>query len=170
MWWRLILTTALVGAGAGVGMWIGEAARLSVWTLGAVLSFGAVGALAGRSPSRRIGAALLTSCVCVAGIYVGSQSFAHAFNECVQRGFAHAFNECVQRGEELRNPLAQHHARTAQYPQILDELPRSTPRCRRLLKGSILRYDRSEAGYRLSFSDWLVSHEATDVQPFIAHK
>jgi hypothetical protein len=139
-------------------MWIGETCTLNVWMPGAVLSFGAMGSLAGRSPSRRIGAALLAACVCGAGIYVGSQSFARAFNECVQRG------------EDLRNALAQHYGRAAHYPQSLDELPPSTPRCERPLKGSILRYELTDAGYRLSFSDWLVSHEATEAQPFMAHK
>jgi hypothetical protein len=94
----------------------------------------------------------------LAGIYLGTRSFAHAFNECVQRG------------EELRTALAQHRARSGQFPQSIDTLPRSSTRCERWLRGSILRYEPTHAGYRLSFSDWHVSHAATEVEPFMAHK
>ena len=159
MKWRLTLITALVIVSAGVGMWIGEDGRWSTMALSAALSFGAAGAfVAGATLSRRFGAALLTTCFCVAGIYVGTHSFAHAFNECVQRG------------EELRAALAQYRARAAQYPQSLDALPRSSTRCERLLRGTILRYEPTQTGYRLSFSDWLVSHEATEAEPFMARK
>lgn len=159
MKWRLTLITVLVIVSAGVGMWIGEGGRWSALGLIAALSFGAVGAYVAEAPwSRRVGVALLTTCSCMAGIYIGTQSFAHAFNECVQRG------------EELRTSLAQYHARTAQYPQSLDALPRSSARCERWLRGSIIQYEPTQAGYQLSFSDWLVSHEATEAEPFMAHK
>ncbi len=157
--WRPILITVLVIVSFGVGMWVGEEGRWSVWALGAALSCGAAGAFVAAGPSsRRLRVALLTTFFCVTGIYIGTQSFAHAFNECVQRG------------EELRVSLAQHYARTAQYPRSLHDLPQSSTRCERWLRGSILRYESTQAGYPLSFSDWLVSHEATDAEPFMAHK
>jgi len=72
-----------------------------------------------------------------------------------------AFNSCVERAEEVRVALAAHKSRTGRYPGTLQELGVAIPG-RRVLRGSILVYEPNGNGYALSFSDWLVTHSATE--------
>lgn len=80
-----------------------------------------------------------------------------------------AFNECVEQGESVRVALANHKARRGVYPATLGELDMRLPG-RLLLPPHLLRYAPTPAGYRLEFSDFLVSHAATESEPFAAHK
>lgn len=80
-----------------------------------------------------------------------------------------AYDECMARGEEVRSALAEFRAHAGGYPRSLDEIPRRLP-CRRVLRGSLLKYELTGSGYALSFGDWLVSHSATESEGFMAHK
>ncbi len=72
-----------------------------------------------------------------------------------------AFNACVERGDVVRVALAKHKARTGRYPASLHELESAIPGAR-VLRGNILVYEPHADGYTLSFSDWLVTHSATE--------
>jgi hypothetical protein len=72
-----------------------------------------------------------------------------------------AFNSCVERGEQVRIALAQHKLRTGRYPASLQELGSAIPGTR-VLRGNLLVYEPTTNGYALSFSDWLVTHSATE--------
>jgi hypothetical protein len=74
---------------------------------------------------------------------------------------ARAFNSCVDRREELRAALSGFKSRTGRYPDSLVELGIPLPGGR-LLRPTILFYERRGDGYVLAFSDWLVSHSATE--------
>ncbi|RFP19045.1 MULTISPECIES: hypothetical protein [unclassified Duganella] len=81
----------------------------------------------------------------------------------------YAQNECVGHGEEARVALAKHHASHGRYPASLSELDESLP-CKVILPPGVLHYELTSTGYHMWFGDKLVSHDATEGQPFIAHK
>lgn len=80
-----------------------------------------------------------------------------------------AFNECVGRGEEVRIKLSEYHQQFGQYPDSLQQLP-AFSLCSRILRPSLLVYQKTNGGYMLSFKDWLVEHSATETYPFMGHK
>lgn len=80
-----------------------------------------------------------------------------------------AYNDCVEQGEFVRVALANHKARHGVYPATLAGLDTVLPG-RLLLPPHLLRYAPTPAGYRLEFSDFLVSHAATESEQFRAHK
>lgn len=80
-----------------------------------------------------------------------------------------AFNECVDGGERVRQALDQYRAEHHRYPARLSELPVPLPG-QLALPPHLLKYQRTGAGYRLSFSDWLVTYSASDRQAFLAQK
>jgi hypothetical protein len=80
-----------------------------------------------------------------------------------------AFNDCVHNGEYVRMELVKHKSLHGRYPETLDQLDTHLPG-RLLLPPHLLRYERTSSGYRLGFSDFLVSHAATESEEFMAHK
>jgi hypothetical protein len=154
----LLLTAfALLG-----GEWLGEGedaplVRLAV--LGALmLAVGVTGTLIHRprwpkGVAAGVAAALL-GCV---GFWAGD------------RIATRAFNSCVERGEEVRVALTQYRARVGHYPDSLEDLGYALPG-NRLLRPSILVYERRGNGYVLRFGDWLVRHSATDERGWFAVK
>ncbi len=150
----------LVGLFGAVGFWFGEGA-LQPW---AVLptTVGIVGCLivAFIIPGRiwlktLIGAASVA--LYAVGFTVGSISFSHAYNECVERG------------EEVRVQLSEYHEKKGRYPDYLNQLE-GFGLCERIIRPTVLQYERTSGGYVLSFKDWLVEHTATESEPFMAHK
>ncbi|MBJ7309903.1 type II secretion system protein [Rugamonas sp. CCM 8940] len=81
----------------------------------------------------------------------------------------HAFNACVQDGEQVRVALANYHAMHGRYPATLAELAAPVPGTLRL-PPHMLHYLSHSSGYKLSFADWLVQHEANESHPFEASK
>ena len=63
-----------------------------------------------------------------------------------------AFNECVADGERVREALDNFHREHRVYPASLSQLDMHLP------------------GYDLSFSDWLVTHEASEDHGFTTRK
>ena len=80
-----------------------------------------------------------------------------------------AFNECVADGERVRSALAEYRDVHHQFPARLSQLPVHLPG-QLVFPPHVLKYERTQNGYTLSFSDWLVSHEASDQQAFLARK
>lgn len=83
--------------------------------------------------------------------------------------FTSAFGECVEKGEEVRAQLSEYHKKDGQFPERLGQL-KGLHLCERILRPTLLEYEKTKNGYVLSFRDWLVEHEATESEPFIAHK
>lgn len=80
-----------------------------------------------------------------------------------------AFNQCVADGQRVREALGRYRAEHHQFPARLSELSMHLPG-RLLFPPHLLRYERTGTGYRLSFSDWLVTYQASDQQAFLAAK
>ena len=83
--------------------------------------------------------------------------------------FTDAFAECVEKGEEVRAQLSEYHQKVGQFPECLSQLKRFKL-CGRILRPTVLVYEKTKNGYALSFHDWLVEHKATESEPFMAHK
>jgi len=85
------------------------------------------------------------------------------------QSFGHAYNECVEKGEVVRTQLATYRSREGHFPDRLNQLD-EFDLGGRILRATVLEYERTEMGYTLSFRDWLVEHRATESEPFAAHK
>ena len=83
--------------------------------------------------------------------------------------FTSAFGECVEKGEEVRSLLSQYQKKEGRYPERLNQLE-GFRLCGRILRPTVLEYEKTNDGYVLSFKDWLVEHKATESEPFMAHK
>jgi hypothetical protein len=83
--------------------------------------------------------------------------------------FTLAYGECVKRGEEVRVQLSKYYKEKSQFPERLSQLE-GFGLCRRIIRPTVLEYERTKDGYVLSFKDWLVEHRATESMPFMAHK
>lgn len=86
----------------------------------------------------------LTGLAMFAGLYLGQQQFARAWNECTARGFT------------VREALMRHHAQHDGYPARLEELDIDIP-CRAGFRGTILHYLSNERGFRL----WMTNDRET---------
>lgn len=83
--------------------------------------------------------------------------------------FSRAFNECVDRGEEVRVQLSDYYQEENQYPERLSQLE-GRILCERIIRDTVLEYERAKGGYVLSFKDSLLEHTATESLPFMAQK
>jgi hypothetical protein len=83
--------------------------------------------------------------------------------------FTSAFGECVEKGEEARAQLSEYHKKEGQFPERLGQL-KGFKLCGRILRPTLLEYEKTGDGYVLSFRDWLVEHKATESEAFMAHK
>ncbi len=81
-----------------------------------------------------------------------------------------AFNDCVANGKSVRAALADYQVKNGTFPLHLDRLELAGLPGDRLLRASLLIYRRTPEGYELSFSDWLVTHRATETDAFTAWK
>jgi hypothetical protein len=102
---------------------------------------------------RRIEIAVLLAVITFAAAYGG--------REC----FAHAFNDCVRSAADIKGGLERYRATHGRYPASAD-----ASRCKRCLRGTILRYSSDGAHYVISFSDAVVSWETTDQTPWSVGK
>ena len=159
---RWASTIALAGAVVGVAIWLGE--DLSRATPLGMVFLLPCGALLGYllAPYRSLIGALSFASITVlcgaGGCYVG------------RTNATAAFNDCVERGETVRDSLAQFLARHGEFPDDLHRLALRDLPGRRWLRGTLLAYRRTSGGYEMSFSDWLVTHQATETHAFAARK
>jgi hypothetical protein len=77
------------------------------------------------------------------------------------RELERATADCSQRIEEVRQALDDHRSATGRYPESLEELDAFELPGRRFLRGSLLRYSRTEDGYLLWFRDGRFRFTAT---------
>jgi hypothetical protein len=98
---------------------------------------------------RRIEIAVLLAVITFAAAYGG--------REC----FTHAFNNCVGSAADIKSGLERYRATHGRYPAKAD-----ASRCKRCLRGTILRYSSDGTHYVISFSDAVVSWETTDQTPW----
>lgn len=86
-----------------------------------------------------------------------------------QASHARAFAACLGDGEVARQRLDLFRRQHGHFPAELEELPGPLP-CPLITRASLLDYQRSDNGYRLSFGDALVSHVAIESESFAASK
>jgi hypothetical protein len=158
---RALLSITLALASVGLGVWFGEDASM-LFPTSAVIAALILAAIAvsvsPRSPWIRVGAGLLTIGLFALGWKVGSQRASQAYNACLNDG------------RQVLTALHAYQSSSGRYPESLAELNIAIP-CRRLLRGTLLEYRRRGDGFTLSFSDWLVSHDADETSAgFFANK
>lgn len=83
--------------------------------------------------------------------------------------FSHTYNTCINDAEQIRTALSNYKIKNGSYPDDLKDLTIPLP-CSRILRGSIIEYEKIGTSYKLSFRDWMVEHSATDKEPFVSHK
>lgn len=158
---KLIAILLLILLSLGCGIWMGEDIHnllgLTAIPLAAA-AFLLIASILIHGPLRQ---RLLLPVILLAALIAGHQIGNH-------RAYA-AFSACYESGEAIRQALADHKARTGSYPDQLSQLPGPLPGGR-ILRPSLLEYQRTATGYQISFRDWLVSHSATEAQPFTPHK
>lgn len=125
---------------------------------------------------------LLSAMVCILISYLASNKWKYRIPICIIfivlystafytgiLSFTRSFNVCIDDAKGIREALSDYKAKNGSFPETLHELNIELP-CSRVLRGSILQYERTETGYRIWFNDWLVEHSGTESEPFIAHK
>jgi hypothetical protein len=133
---RLIAALAYAGAAFFLGMSLGERGELGI--VQHVFSFVVplttlvlvVFTKQGRAQVALTGLAMF------AGVYLGQQQFARAWDECTTRGHV------------VRDALVRYHAENDGYPARLEDLEIDIP-CRAGFRSTILHYLSNERGYRL---------------------
>lgn len=80
-----------------------------------------------------------------------------------------AFNSCFFEGEYVRYVLSDYKKKHREYPVTLEEIGVGGL-CSRPLTGTILKYEKTEDGFELSFRDWLYEHVATEKGTFKGNK
>jgi hypothetical protein len=83
--------------------------------------------------------------------------------------FYNAFNECLNKAEDVRIVLSNYKNKHGEYPEKLKDLNVKIPGLR-IMRGSLLQYERTNSGYKISFEDWLIERSATEASPFTARK
>lgn len=150
----------LSGLFCAIGYWLGEGA-LPLWdevvVAGGLLSGLTVAVVIPGKPGFKMSAGMASMGLYTLALYLGALSYDRAYNECIERG------------EEVRHQLSKYHSKHNQYPEQLKQLE-NFGYCERLVMPTILKYERTEQGYELSFGDWLVEHTATESEAFMAHK
>lgn len=133
----LLAALAYAGAAFLFGLALGERGELGlvqgVFALVIPMSTFLLGVMA--KPMRRANV-FLTGAAMLAGLLLGHQTFARAWDECLARGAG------------VRTAVMQHHDEHDVYPARLDELPAEVP-CRCLTRPTILHYLANERGFRL---------------------
>ena len=133
---RLIAALAYAGAAFLLGASLGQRGELGVvqHIFSAVIPLTSVVLLFFSRGSRAQVA--LTGLAMFAGLSLGQQQFARAWDECTTRGFA------------VRDALVRHHAEHDGYPARLEDLGIPLP-CRAGFRKTILHYLSNERGFRL---------------------
>lgn len=140
MFYRLLAASAYAGAAFLFGVALGERGELGVvqHVFAVVIPLATIVmtivARQGRGHVAFTGAAML------AGLLLGQQQFARAWDDCRARA------------PQVRSALIAFHARNDGYPARLEELGVALP-CRCGFRGTILHYLSNERGFRLWFTN-----------------
>jgi hypothetical protein len=81
-----------------------------------------------------------------------------------------AFDDCVKNGEYLRKSLSEYYDAHGSYPKNLSDLKINDIPGKLFLKINICEYSSKKDSYKLGFSDWLITHSATESEEFMGHK
>jgi type II secretory pathway pseudopilin PulG len=81
-----------------------------------------------------------------------------------------AFNDAIHRGEILRVKLSKYYEVHKKYPDSLSDLSIENMPGEKWYGVSIIKYLKTEKGYKLSFSDKFVTWDANEEDQFIAGK
>ena len=81
-----------------------------------------------------------------------------------------AFNDAIHRGEILRVELSKYYEVHKKYPDSLSDLSIENMPGEKWYGVSIIKYLKTEKGYKLSFSDKFVTWDANEEDQFIAGK
>jgi len=81
-----------------------------------------------------------------------------------------AFNDAVHRGEILRVELSKYYEVHKKYPDSLSDLNIENMPGKKWYGVSIIKYLKTDKGYKLSFSDRFVTWDASEEDQFIAVK
>lgn len=157
---RRKVAVALAGTSGAVGYWLGEGVGAGLDVVPLAIGLGASLAVGFTFPGKswlRIFGGVVALVLYAVAFYAGSLSFSRAFNECVARG------------EEVRARLNEYEKKHGQYPERISQLEVAAP-CSRIVRASILEYEKKNDAYVLSFKDWLVEHKATESESFMAQK
>ncbi|MRR36287.1 hypothetical protein EG829_16745 [bacterium] len=157
---RTVVSGLILIFSALTAFWIGEGGTLFFEPLpGAAVLAGAVLAAAVFPGSRPKKALVAAACLVVgASVYIGGL---HSYN-C-------AFRECLKKAETVRVMINEYHEAEGKYPENLKQLRGRLPG-RRILRPTIITYQRTQEGYDLKYNDWLVEMKATQEQPFMEVK
>lgn len=151
----------IVGAGLaiGVGVYLGEEVR-TLWPpafLGAMVAFVCLGVLLTPAPfpSRLVGGVMLLLPLVsgfVAGRYEGTT----------------AFQESVDRAPAVQEALGAYQSSHGSFPERLEALRDIELPGRRLIRGRILNYQKTDTGYRLMVERWALLFVGDESHP-LAH-
>ncbi len=86
------------------------------------------------------------------------------------RSRSRATNQCFTQGEEIRRALDRYRAVHGSYPRLLSQLPGIRLPGQRLLRGSVLEYERTSNGYNLVVEDPIMITSATETHGFVSTK
>ena len=151
---RLIAASAYAGAAFLFGMFLGERGELGFvqYIFAAAIPVTAIVlAIVSRRAARPHVAA--TGLAMLAGLLLGQQQYARAFDDCVIRA------------SRARTAVLDFHKRHDVYPASLSELEIDLP-CRAGFRTTILRYLSNERGFRLWFTNDRQTFVATEKIPF----
>ena len=152
-----VIVLALIAA-----IWLGEHMTGPEGLIPGVLAAFTAAILAGSSLWRR--SRVHAMAIAATSLIVFSLAWAASSRES-----SLAFNQCVTDGQRVREALGRYRSEHHQFPERLSELSMHLPG-RLLFPPHLLRYERTGTGYRLSFSDWLVTYQASDQEAFLAVK
>lgn len=158
-WRRPLLVAGGVAAFAGCLLHLGELGRFpwDAQVLLATLGLAAIAMITLSTPARRLLAGVL------------ALPLAFLFWQVGHASHTRAFTACLDEGDLLRPRLDVFRRQHGHFPAELEELPGPLP-CPLITRASLLDYQRSDSGYRLSFGDALVSHVASESEAFAAQK
>lgn len=137
--------------------WIGEDGNhLNLMPLGAVIGGAAIAAIFLPKKSKGIRKILISCCAIIGAVFVVIACW--AVGSSISR---RAFNDCIDNADTVVQQLKEFKTKSGEFPTTLAELPCDLPG-NRLLRPNILFYKRTDKGFVLEFSDWLVSHSTNE--------
>jgi hypothetical protein len=151
----LLISMTLLGGiyTGGVSPFINAAG----WTVAMALLAVFLGLFVMRGTQHQVGTTFVLLCVAYLGYVYGSK----------EQGVA--YNDCVERSEIIRQNIVDFQKQNGRFPDDLSEIKIAL--CgRRILRPPLLDYRKTESGFELVFSDWLMSWVGTEVDPMLARK
>lgn len=89
-----------------------------------------------------------------------------------QFSFRNAINDCIENTELVRQSILSYYKSTGHYPELGKGPSDFTFQVcgHRFFNGSLLHYEKTEAGFKIFFTDGLIHYEATESEPLFERK